>query len=208
MAKAKTRRLILVRTGPTDWENEGRLCGGGADLALCDEGRQRLTDVAAGFAGKPLALVLAGPDEASQQTASAIADATDAKVRTIDDLGEIHLGLWQGLLKCDLEDRCPSAYKQWLSDPSSVHAPEGESLSDALARILAAIERAADKVKGENAQIGVVLRPMAHALLSAHIRGVNPSETWSVKAEAPDTEEFVVDRARLSLDHAGAASPA
>ncbi len=51
------------------------------------------------------------------------------------DLGNLDLGLWQGLLVDEIRRKQPRLYRQWLDNPWSVVPPEGETLEDACARI-------------------------------------------------------------------------
>jgi probable phosphoglycerate mutase len=85
--------------------------------------------------------VFAAPDQASQQTAAAIAAAHDAKVKTLDALNNLDMGLWQGKLIEDVRTKQKKVYRQWQENPETVCPPEGETLAEAIARIAPAIDK-------------------------------------------------------------------
>jgi len=184
MAKSTDIRLLLVRTGATEWEAAGRLCGT-CDLPLSGEGRRVVKEAVAGVTGAEISVVLCGPDEASVETARALAERTGAKVRELDDLAEVGLGLWEGMLASEVEEKYPTAYRQWKDDPASVTPPEGESLAEAEERIIGGLSRGLSKAKGAT---GVVLRPMAHALVRGRLLKVPASRVWAMMDESPAVE--------------------
>ncbi|GIK19248.1 MAG: histidine phosphatase family protein [Leptolyngbya sp. PLA2] len=184
MAKSTDIRLLLVRTGATEWEAAGRLCGT-CDLPLSLEGRRDVKESVSAVNGETVSVVLCGPDEASVETAKALAERTGAKVRELDDLAEIGLGLWEGMLASEVEEKYPTAYRQWKDDPTSVTPPGGESLAEAEERIIGALSRGLAKAKGATS---VVLRPMAHALVRSALQKVPPSRLWAMMDEAPAVE--------------------
>jgi broad specificity phosphatase PhoE len=83
-------------------------------------------------------------------------------------LSEIDMGLWGGLRGDDLHERFSKAWRQWRDDPASVTPPGGEPAREAEVRIFAAMAKAFEKGNGKT--IGVVLRPIAHALATCWLR--------------------------------------
>lgn len=165
MPKPSELDIVLIRAGATEWDDAGRLVGA-ADLPLSASGRADLTTTLAPIDEESFCSVLCGPDEASRATAELVAHRADAKVRVVDNLGEVDLGLWEGLLATDVEDRYPKAYKQWLENPAGVLIPEGEPLPECRERLVLALCKALDKCKaGEGRPVAVVLRPFAMALV-------------------------------------------
>lgn len=187
MAKSKEIRVLLFRTGETEWDRAGRIAGA-ADVPLSLAG---LEDVRRGVAivgGAAITTVYCGPDEASVMTASELARAGGGKAKIVDELGEIHLGLWEGLLKSELEGKCPKAYRQWEENPGAVQAPEGESLDEAQTRIMGALGRCLSKAKTDNGAVAFVLRPVAMALVGCSLGSVPTRNVWSMLESAPVTQ--------------------
>jgi len=188
MAKPDDARLILVRSGPTEWDESGRL-GGGADLPLSAAGIERTESLVSGLDEAKVAAVLTAPDEASLAT---------VKSRILDELREVGLGLWEGLRPDDLEERYPRVCKQWLASPEGVRVPEGEPVVEARDRLINALLKGIDKAKcdGDHPVI-VVLRPMAFAVL---MRAIDPSaaaESWEQITGGPAVRKLTASRAGL-----------
>lgn len=193
MSKPKPFNLLLLRTGSTEWDRQNRIVGG-VDLPLAEHASAASTATAA-----TPALVICGPDECSQTSARAAASASGAKVRCLDGLSNVGMGLWEGMTHEDLEERFPSAYRQWMERPDSIAAPQGESLAEAEDRLAGQIHQAAMKLKGDNPVIMVVLRPMAYALVRTRLLGRSPAELWDVLDSAPEgVESFEVEAGALA----------
>ncbi|MDX2146575.1 MAG: histidine phosphatase family protein [Planctomycetota bacterium] len=159
--------LWIVRAGESVWDAERRLQGS-ADIPLSPAGAREaeravdlLRNAKSQWRGT---LLLTAPDEASLQTAQAIANALDLRVRSTNELKDPSLGLWEGELKAELEDRCRTAFRRWCEDPFSVEPPHGESCPDVQARVTQAVRKAVAKANGD---VIVVLRPMAAAMLAS-----------------------------------------
>jgi len=194
MAKPNQIHVILIRAGRTEWDSAGRVVGN-ADVPPCGETRAGLRDGLDELDGMKLTIVLAGTGEASQCVAEVAARLTDAKVRTLDDLSEIDLGLWQGLLTTQVVERYPRVWKQWRQDATSVTAPEGESLSDAEDRIISCLARALDKIKSDGEPVvGVVLRPIAFGVARCWLRNRPLPELWNELDSCGDIERHTVSR--------------
>ena len=170
MAKLNEVRVLLVRSGQTAWDEAGRIAGS-SDLPLSPIGLLTAQVEARKLQGTSFAAVLSGPDEGSIVTAGLVAEATGAKVKTVKELGDICLGLWEGLLESELEDKCPRAHRQWIDDPASVVVPEGESIEEAQSRIIGALGKALSRHKADAGAVAVVLRPFALALVRCRLMG-------------------------------------
>ena len=193
MGKSKDIRVLLVRTGETEWERSGRIAGS-ADVPLSIAGFEAVRSMAQEFKEFRLSSVYCGPDEASQTTAREVAAATGAKVKVVDELGEIHLGLWEGLLETQLQEKCPKAFRQWQEDPTAVQAPEGESLEQAQARIVEAIGHSLSRAKTDNGAVAVVLRPVAMALVVCALGGISNRNVWSMVESSPATQWHTIPK--------------
>jgi broad specificity phosphatase PhoE len=179
MRKNNEIRVLLVRTGETEWEKDGRIAGH-TDVPLSEGGHRAIAEIARQFGGERIATVYCGPDEASLATAQQIADATGARVKSVPCLAEINLGLWEGIRCQDLEEKCPRAYRQWMEDPSVVQVPEGETVDEAQERILEGLGKVLDKAKTDNGAVAVVLRPVAMGLVGCALNGVPTKNLWSM----------------------------
>lgn len=203
MPKPTSFRVMVLRAGPSAWETDGRIVGA-SDLPMTDEGREAIAREIDEMPDDGLSLILAASDEASQQTAKLLRNGSGVKVKTAEGLGEIGLGLWEGVLGADLEERFPTIYKQWLEDPSSVQAPEGEAFADAQDRVLSELARALEKAKGEVPSIGVVVRPLAAGIIRCFLEHRPASELWALSREGVSRSEISREALLGVLERSGA----
>src|SRR5690349_826181 len=98
MAKSNEIRVLLLRTGQTAWDEAGRICGA-TDVPLTSDGLEAARQQAASLTGEHVSTILCGPDEASVATAQELAKTIGGKIKPVDGLGEVNLGLWEGLLE-------------------------------------------------------------------------------------------------------------
>ncbi len=203
MAKIATQRILMLRTGATEWVDAARLQGS-TDLPLSPRGVEQIRREVAALGHPPLAAIVCGPDEASTSTAAVLAEVSGAKVIPVQDLDEVHFGLWEGMLRSELEERFCRAGKQWDDDPASVVPPEGESLDVFALRLLPALRRAIGKLGGRRGAtsvsrmggtgegVGVVLRPIADALVRCVLAGRPSNELCSAIETRPQPQWFEV----------------
>jgi broad specificity phosphatase PhoE len=197
MAKQSTIRLILICSGETNWDECARLSGS-CDHPLSDEGRQRV-EALLKDQDPPLkfGLILSAEDEASRQTAEIAAKLGGGRVKLLEDLAEMNLGLWEGLLSADLEEKYPTVYRQWIEDPGGVNVPDGENLLEAEERVFGTLIRLLLKAKDEDEPVGIVLRPIAFGLVEAWLSGGEPHEIWSILRDRTRVTRHSVQRSVL-----------
>lgn len=194
MATSKASALILVRASPNEWDASGRLCGS-ADLPLLPSAIGSLREAIIRI-GMPVSRVVAGPGEACKTVSALIHDIHGSTVRLAADLHEVSIGLWEGMLACGCEHRFAAAFKQWKIDPASVYPPEGESYADAQSRLMSEVAKASARLKGGTA-LGVVLRPIAWAIVVATLEGRPATELWDIMASPDLVRPVVVPGATL-----------
>lgn len=183
MAKSRDFTILLFRSCATEWDQTGRMVGS-SDLPLCEAGRSRMEQTLDAMGPSNLDVVLSAPDEASMQIAEMVGSATNAKVRVLDGLSEVRLGLWEGLRENELSDRYPTAFRTWQEDPSLVQAPGGESFDSARERIVETLFRAMEKARSKSTRIGVVVRPMAWGLLRCWLESTPTSRIGELLRES------------------------
>ena len=155
-------KLILIRTGETEYECQGRVQGT-LDIPLSEDGRLQVEKVASELRNTPIDACYAGPCRATQQSAEILADELKLKPKTIDNLRNLDHGLWQGMLIDDVKVKQPKVYRQWLEHPETVCPPEGESLQVVRERLQKALTKIAKKQKQGTAAV-VVAEPVTSLL--------------------------------------------
>lgn len=160
--------LLLVRHGVTDL-TDTRLIGRLPGISLNEKGRLQASAAADLMAPLPLTAIFSSPMERTRQTASALAELKGLPTELVDGLLEVDYGDWAGqefkvLRKTDL-------WKVVQQHPSGARFPGGESVREAQARIVAAIEA----ILGRHP--GGVVAAFSHSdmikLAVAHFTGVH-----------------------------------
>jgi probable phosphoglycerate mutase len=202
MAKVFDIGCLWIKTGVTAWDIEGRVCGQ-ADLPLSPAGRSEVMAGLGHLGSLNLSAVLSGPDDASVATGELVAGIAGCKVRPVPGLREMSLGLWEGMLGSVLQEKCPRAYRQWIDDPASVTAPEGETACEAQDRAVEALRGALAKVKAEGQDVAVVMRPIVLGLVKCWLSGEPISKLWSISEDRPAIERLVVPRSLVARRREG-----
>lgn len=155
-----------MRAAPTSWEVEGRVAGA-VDLPVCETHEAEIAERLDRLDGTELSVVLAAPDPCSGAVAGRLAGQLGCKSKTVDEIGEVSLGLWEGLRVEELESKHPRAFKQWSEDLFAVSPPNAEPAAGALDRVLGGLSRAIGRVANPEPGVGVVVRPGMFAILRA-----------------------------------------
>jgi broad specificity phosphatase PhoE len=186
-------RVLLIHAGPTPWDAENRVTGA-QSLPLTPDAVASIAGLVDALrAAPPTAIYLHKANEACLQAGHLLATHFDLRLRDDADLGEMRLGLWEGLTRDELRRRFPTVLPQWQEDPLSVRPPEGESLGEAIDRVRPAL----DKILRRNREgiVCLVLRPLmmqiVHGLLhrespqaiAGHLTSVDLMETIEVTGE-------------------------
>jgi len=127
-------KIILVRHGHVEGIDPPRFRGR-TELPLTDLGVRQagLTAQRIGRAWKPAA-VYTSPMGRCVATAEAIALATGAPLRLLEDLNDLDYGAWQWRTYADVKAEAPRLFAGWFAAPHLVRFPGGDSLQDLAAR--------------------------------------------------------------------------
>ena len=206
--------LILIRSGPTEYELQGRIRGT-LDIPLAPAGIAAAERAALLLAGRavpaaaesvpqpPLAALYAAADSACAATARIIGQALGLKPRTAADLGNLDQGLWQGLLVADLRTKQPRLHRQWLDNPWAIAPPEGESLDEASARVEQALETICRRHRA--GRVAVVVPPPIDRLVRWLVAGEPLGDLWCTScpentvAELPLAAQWQGARQRVAV---------
>ncbi len=152
-------RIVLIRPAATEYDEQGRILGT-LDIPLSEQGERDVSRIIDEI--RPLAInaIYTGPCQSACQTATAIAEALDVKLRKIESLRNIDHGLWQGMLIEDVKRKQPRVFRQWQEQPGIICPPEGEMLSEARQRVQAALTKILKKYK-EGTVAFVIPDPLA-----------------------------------------------
>jgi len=130
-------RLLLVRHAQASEETRGR-CHGRLDAGLSPAGHLQAQTLARALRAADLAAVYTSPSRRAVQTATPLAAAHAMTPIADERLHEIDFGELEGRRYEDIERTHPDLYREWMTTPTSVRFPGGESYRHLRRRALAA----------------------------------------------------------------------
>jgi alpha-ribazole phosphatase len=172
-ATAETTRLILLRHGEPDQTVRGR-CYGRLDPDLSRRGREQMRQAWRLLKNQPAAAIYSSPSRRAVESANL--RAVDIPAAAIDDrLREIDFGAFEGLTYREIAARYPRQYDEWMTQPTNVAFPDGESFATMSARVRTAFEQIRRLHSGETVAIvshGGVNRILLAAALALDARHI------------------------------------
>ena len=162
--------LILVRHGQTDWNVNGRYMGW-TDEDLSEQGVRQAERLSRRLDRWPIAGIFSSPLKRAVRTAEIVAGRHSLPVQTIEELGEMRVGAWEGMFAGDIAAKYPELWKTWRTNPGDFRMPGGESLGEVCERAVRACGRITDRSEGK--MVLVVTHDVVVRLLVAHCLGVS-----------------------------------
>jgi len=165
--------VYVIRHGQTASNVAGRYMGWSIDEDLDNKGRLEAERLAERLSAKPIAVVYSSPLRRALSTAKLLAAAHSLDVQVMQDLGEMHLGVWEGMHVRDVRAGFPELWRQWMNDPTGIQMPGGERLDEVQVRAVAALNAIIRENLGR--QAALVTHQVVVRLLVAHCLGVSAS---------------------------------
>ena len=126
-------RIVLIRHAEPEEAAHGRVYGR-LDVGLSEEGRRQCRALGAWFCGTDIAVVASSPRRRAVETAKALG----RPIETDDAFAEIDFGDFEGQTYDAVHDANPEIYAEWMSSPTTVRFPNGESFADVRKRAVSA----------------------------------------------------------------------
>lgn len=198
MAKSSHFTIVLLKACSTAWDAEDRLCGV-TDLPASENSQSTVSTTVhespeLGALRNQMSVVWSGPSDVSSESVQLLVSSADTKVKSFEAFGELNLGLWEGVLRSDLEERFPSVYAQWIDQPGTVAPPDGETLETVQERVLEQLFTSLLKLRSDHPVVGLVLRPYAWAVLKCWLDQKPISEVWGYLEQEGSIESFSLNR--------------
>jgi broad specificity phosphatase PhoE len=114
-----TTRVILVRHGESSYNAERRVQGHCDLSTLTDKGEAMAAQVATALKELKFDAVYSSPLQRAKRTAELVLEGlpNPPALQTTDDLKEISLPLWEGLLFTEVEAKYPDEFRDWKDQP-------------------------------------------------------------------------------------------
>ena len=178
-------RIALIRPGSTDYDEQGRIAGT-LDIPLCHQGAGQVSQLVDNLAGVELVAIYAAPCQASQQTALALGATRNVKVRTLDKLTNLDMGLWQGKRIDDVRQCQRKLYRQWQEKPQSVCPPEGETITEAVDRMGPVIDKLFRRHR--NGVVALVVPEPLCSIIRSYVTGGEFGDLWAAESDCGSWE--------------------
>jgi len=159
----------------TDYDEQSRIQGT-LDIPLNDAGRKEAMQAAEAIRPYLPKALYCSPGSSADQTAELVGKVLDLKPKTLDQLQNVNLGLWQGLVVDEIRRKQPKVYKQWQEHPETVHPPEGETLAQVNERVEEVLTKLARKHR-TGAIVLVAAEPLA-SMIRQRIEGNEMGDLW------------------------------
>ncbi|MCA9106422.1 MAG: histidine phosphatase family protein [Pirellulaceae bacterium] len=189
-------RLIIVRPGSTDFDEQGRIKGT-LDVPLNDSGTRQVSETAVSLHAENIEAIYTGPCRAAQQTAEQLAQRADVRFKVVDQLHNLDLGLWSGRRIEDLRQTQPRVYRQWQEHPETVCPPGGETLETAQCRLRKAVTRILKKHR--HGTVAIVLSEPAASLVRSWLLATNVGDLWKAECECGKWDSIEIEPKAVAL---------
>lgn len=184
--------VILARHGRTSANVSGVLAGRSKGVHLDELGQRQAAAAGARLAALPLAAIVTSPMERCRETARAISrsQSTPVVVRSDKSVAEVDYGAWTGRPLKELMKE--PLWRAVQAHPAGVVFPEGESMAQMSARVVAAVRRWDTVVEAEHG-------PGAVWLLSSHGDPIKAVLADALGVHLDAFQRIVVDPGSLSI---------
>ena len=139
-------RIILVRAGSTELDDQGRISGS-LDMPLSETGNQEAQETALELDALGIDVIYSARCLAAQQTAQQLSNNGAIRVRVKEPWTNLDHGLWHGKSLEELKETQPKLFRQWNENPESVCPPGGETIESVRNRISASLSKLRRKWK-------------------------------------------------------------
>lgn len=163
--------FYLIRHSQNDYVGEGKLAGLTPGVHLNEHGKAQSQALAALLSSVRFRAIYTSPLERAYETALPLANSRKMEPIMREGLGEINCGAWTGKSLKSLRRR-----KLWpiiQSAPSRAAFPEGESFTDAQARIVHELEHIRSSHPGTRTIVACVFHSDPIKLAIAHYIGLH-----------------------------------
>ncbi len=187
-------RLILVRPGATDFDEQGRIKGA-LDIPLNAHGQNQVAQTVDELVQLNLDRIYTAPCQSAQQTAQALAKGRNVKIKEVEAFANLDHGLWQGKLIKEVKQKQPKVYKKWQEHPELVCPPEGETIEAAKQRVNTALMKMIKKHKSGVVAL-VVPEPLA-SLLNCFLSSKDIGDLWASECDSGKWESIDIEPEKL-----------
>jgi len=142
-----THRLVLVRHGQPVESARGR-CYGTSNVELSELGKAQISDTAHAFAFLRVTAMYSSSSRRALDSARILSHVFGAEVVVESGFAEIAFGHLEGMTYDEIAESHPEVFRLWMSCPTEVEFPGGESYRALRVRVLAAVRSIRERHPG------------------------------------------------------------
>ena len=181
-------KLIFIRHGKTDWNVQGKIQGS-QDIELNEIGINQAMEVS--YKLKKLNYnfkkIYTSPQKRALETAKIISEFSAVPFITIEDLKEINMGKWEGLLWKEVRETYPTKYKEWIENRRYNPPPNGESYEAMLQRVIKSLHKI---INDNNDEVVIVTHSAVIMCLQCYITNTSFNEMLKFKTNNAEITEI------------------
>lgn len=188
-------RIVLVRPGATDFDDQGRIKGT-LDIPLNGHGRAQIAVTDQETSSLEMDAIYCSPCQAAEATAAALAARRGLKAKPLSQLRNLDRGLWQGRLIEEVRQMQPRVYRQFQERPESVCPPAGESLSSAQRRISEFFSKFVRRHRNQVIAL-VVPEPLA-SVIACYAQNREYADAWKCECDCGSWQVIDLEPQRVA----------
>ena len=176
-------RFVLVRHGQTAW-NQGageERFRGRTDLPLDGTGQTQADALTQRLRQEPIAAIYTSPLRRTRQTVTPLASILGLAPEPTRGLLDIDYGQFQGMSQREAAAAYPERYQLWLSRPSQVRFPDGESLSDVQVRLQSILDQITEA--HPNQTVVLAGHQIVNKVLTCTLLGIDLDQVWRLRQD-------------------------
>lgn len=191
------RRIYLIRHCQYTNDDAGR-CISRTDLSLNTVGKEQAETLKKWLSVHPVAAIYTSPLKRCAQTAHIMAEGQT--VNTKQDLSEVLVGEWEGLLFSEIKQRWPAEYAARGAHMGTVVPPKGESFTQGADRLQQAMEEILTETEGD-----ILLVTHAGILRGwlCQVSGISPDRVFDYEIPYGSITEVCQDGTSLRIEKIG-----
>ncbi|MGO4790883.1 histidine phosphatase family protein [Paenibacillus sp. 2KB_20] len=168
-----TTTIYFVRHGQTQWNVEQKMQGH-KDSPLTPEGRRQAARLRDRLQTVTFDAIFSSPSPRALTTAQMICGSTSERIVKLDELKEIHMGLWEGESVPTIQNEHTAEFDHFFHKPH-LYRPtgQGEAYPELLDRAVTAVERILLSYRGGT--VLIVTHRMTLKTLMNHYSGMQLS---------------------------------
>lgn len=152
-------KIIMVRHG-FSIANEERKFAGHWNIDLTELGKLQAQKAGDYFKAHPVEAIYSSDLLRAYHTATPIGEALGLPVHKDTGLREIDAGRWEGIFFDEMGERYPEETELWIKDIGRSGCPDGETVKELSARIVATVRRIAERHDGQTVCITTHATPI------------------------------------------------